>query len=446
MTELITAFDEARTVRVGVCFQRFSGSVSGPRRSPTRIIASMRRLTLVMAAAALSAIAHVEPNDWREVRADVQRKTEVAAELRARGFALGYNLDYPEALAAFNDAIAADPDHPAGYRLAAATVWITLLFDQGAITVEDYLGQARADVARLAADPARASLVREQLRRAVALAEQQARAHPTDADAHYQLGAAFGVQASFASTVEGRVLGSLKAARRAYQEHERALALDPRRKDAGLIVGLYRYGISALPLPLRAMAHLIGFEAGREPGLTLVEQAAGYSSDAQPNALFALVLLYNREGRYDEALRVIAELQRLFPRNRLLWLEAGTTALRAGRPAVARRWIEEGLERSSSDPRPHARGEESRWRYAYGATLIALHDASAAERELHAALGLATRDWVRGRVHKELGRVADLRGDRPSALAEYELADRFCGQDDDSDCEHEVKRLMKGTR
>ena len=67
-----------------------------------------------------------------------------AAALRAEGLQLGYNLDHAEALAAFREAIAADPDDPAGYRLLAATAWIRLLFEQGAITVDDYLGQARA--------------------------------------------------------------------------------------------------------------------------------------------------------------------------------------------------------------------------------------------------------------------------------------------------------------
>src|SRR4029077_8066269 len=65
-----------------------------------------------------------------------------AAALRARGLELGYNLDHDEALAAFAAAIAADPDDPAPYRLKAGATWITLLFEQGVITVDDYLGQA----------------------------------------------------------------------------------------------------------------------------------------------------------------------------------------------------------------------------------------------------------------------------------------------------------------
>ena len=138
------------------------------------------------------------------------------------------------------------------------------------------------------------------------LSEARLRAQPNDADAHYQAGAAYGFVASYTATVEGRLSGSFSPARRAYREHERALALAPTRKDAGLIVGMYRYAVSELALPLRLAAMLAGMGSGKERGLRMVEDAARFPSDVQPNALFTLVLLYNREQRYDDALRVIA--------------------------------------------------------------------------------------------------------------------------------------------
>jgi len=363
--------------------------------------------------------------------------------LRTSGLALGYNLDHAEAVAVIKEAIAADPDNPAPYRLLAAATWITLLFEQGVVTVDDYLGQARADIPRSAPSSAHDAVFHDALRQAVALSEQRLRDHPADADAHYQVGAAFGFLASYTATVEGRVIGSLGAARRAYREHERVLALDPRRTDAGLIVGLYRYAVSELPAPLRLLAHLAGFGGGRERGLHLVEEAARYPSDVQSNARFTLILIYNREARYDEALRVIGDLQRQYPRNRLLWLEAGSTALRAGRPAEAKAALEEGLARLASDKRPRAVGEEARWRLAYGTALVGLKDGRSAERELRVALNGAARDWVRGRAHKELGKAADLAGDRTRALDEYRLADRLCSQDRDSTCSDELKTLLK---
>ena len=44
----------------------------------------------------------------------------------------------------------------------------------------------------------------------------------------------------------------------------------------------------------------MGFGGGRERGLRMIEQAATYSGDSRIEARFALLLLYNRERRYDE--------------------------------------------------------------------------------------------------------------------------------------------------
>src|SRR6185503_16168561 len=101
-----------------------------------------------------------------------------------------------------------------------------------------------------------------------------------DASAHYHLGAAVGLRASYTATVDGSALGAFRAAREAYDEHERVMTLDPRRKDAGLIVGTYRYVVAVLALPLRWMAYVAGFGGGKERGLRLIEDASEYASDS----------------------------------------------------------------------------------------------------------------------------------------------------------------------
>jgi tetratricopeptide (TPR) repeat protein len=301
--------------------------------------------------------------------------------LRAEALELGYNLDHDRALATFEAAIAADPTDPAPHRLAAATIWIQSLFEQGAVTAEDYLGQARSNVERKPLSAERAVAFRRHLDRALELSDARLRANPRDPDAHFQIGAAYGFRASYTATVEGRVLGGFGDARRAYREHTRVLDLDPSRTDAGLIVGMYRYGVSQLPFGWRLIAGLAGFDGGREQGITLVERAAGTPSDVQTNARFTLIVIYNREGRYEAALREIQQLQTQYPRNRLLWLEAGTTALRAKRFAVARAALEEGLLKFTADRRGRAFGEEARWRYAYGAALAGVNERERAARE-----------------------------------------------------------------
>ena len=371
-----------------------------------------------------------------ETRAESKR-------LRTAGLAAGYNLDYPEALEAFRAAMDADPDDPAPHRLFAATLWIRALFAQGAVTADDYLGQARSSVARTPPPPDVDKAFREHLQRAVILAERAVQRNPQDADAHFQLGAAHSFLASYTATVEGRGLAGFGAARRAYDEHERVLALDPRRKDAGMVVGMYRYGVSTLSWPWRLVAGMAGFGSGKDRGLRMVEDAAAFESDVQTNALFTLIVIYNREQRYDDALRTIARLQGMYPRNRLLWLERGSTALRAGRGADARVALEEGLAALARDSRPHAFGEEARWRCASGASLVLLGLTDAADRELRHSLAREGPAWLRGRAHKELGKVEDLRWNRAAAIEHYREAGRVGKAEHDSASSDEVAALLK---
>src|SRR6185436_2618509 len=267
--------------------------------------------------------------------------------LRAKGANYIYNLEHDLALAAFRQAVAADPNDAAAHRGVASVLWLGITFRRGNMTVDDYLGRAQKPSTAKLPPPAPENVAgfRESIERAIALARRRTELDPKDADAHYQLGAAVGLRASYTATVEGSVMGAFRAAREAYEEHELVLSLAPQRKDAGLIVGTYRYLVATLSLPLRWVAYVAGFGGNRERGMRLIEDAATYDGDNTTDARFALILLLNREKRYDGALEQLARLREDFPRNRLVWLESGSTALRAGRAAEAERFLNEGMRR-----------------------------------------------------------------------------------------------------
>ena len=365
-------------------------------------------------------------------------------ELRARGFDLAYNLDHDEAIVTLKRAVAEDPDDPATYRSVAAVTWLHILFQRGTVTVDDYLDRVTTpNVVVEEPPPELAATFEEYFSHAIELAEKGVRTTPDDPNSHYDLGAAFGLAASYTATVEGNVIKALRSARRAYDAHETVLDLDPSRKDANLIVGTYRYVVATLPLPLRLMAYLVGFGGGREEGLRMIEEAAAYRSDAQTEARFALILLYNREKQYADARRVIRDLQRDYPRNRLVWLEAGATALRADRPAAAEAALNDGLAMLERDPRQRIFGEEPLWRYKRGAARVALGRQDEALADLQAALSAEAHEWVHGRTVLELGKLADLASDRERARAEYEKAERLCKDAKDNRCAEEAKKLRK---
>src|SRR5688572_3435624 len=358
---------------------------------------------------------------------------EQSAQLRARAYQLAYNLDYDEATREMEAAVRADPADSAAERGLAVIPWLLISFARGAATVDDYLGSiSRQNVAMKQPPADLAARFNRHAARSLALAEAAVARRPSDPEALYELGAIVGLQASYVATVEGRVLGAFRSARRAYDLHEQVLALRPARRDAGLVVGTYRYIVSVMSLPIRMMAYVAGFGGGKERGLQLIEEAASGGGEASPDAKFALVLLYNRERRYADASRVLTELQRDYPRNRILWLEAGATALRAGRAADAEQQLATGRTMLASDKRERMFGEEALWMQKHGAALLALNRLPEAERELRGVLKLESRKWVAGRAHAELGKLADLRNDRATARSHFQQAVGLANQDSDT--------------
>jgi len=372
------------------------------------------------------------------------RANAVSEALRAKASAHVYNLEHAEAMAAFKEAVAADPKDAAAYRGLATSYWLSITFTRGNMTVDDYLGRVpKPNPTLTPAPPETVAAFRDAIEKAIAIARQRIAANPNDADAHYQLGAAVGLRASYTATVDGSVTGAFRAAREAYDEHEEVLSLDPRRKDAGLIVGTYRYIVATLALPLRMVAYVAGFGGNREKGLRLIEEAAGYAGENQTDARFALILLYNREKRYGDALAQLAMLRERYPRNRLVWLESGSTSVRAGRYADAERFLNEGLARFADDRRPHMFGEEALWYLKRGIARAWNGKPRDAEPDLRKALAVPGRKWVYGRAHLELGRIAANAGNKVAARGELQLAIALGESDNDPGTVEEARRLMK---
>jgi tetratricopeptide (TPR) repeat protein len=278
-----------------------------------------------------------------------------------------YSLDDDRSLATWRKATIADPQDGAAWRGLATAVLTHIAMLRGTVTIDSYLGRMGSrDVTLPPPPPEFAREFDTAITRAITIGRQRLAARPGDVSAEYELGAAVGIRASYMATVDGGTMAAFRAAREAFDAHETVLRLSPTRADAGLIVGTYRYIVAALSLPKRWVAYMAGFGGGKERGIHLVEAAAAYPGDNQSDARLALVLLYTREGRYDDALRQLEILRARYPQNRLLWLESGSTLLRAKRPADAERVLNEGMEMLAHDTRPRMFGEQALWYYRMG--------------------------------------------------------------------------------
>jgi hypothetical protein len=363
--------------------------------------------------------------------------------LRQRASEELYSLDDERSLATWREATVADPQDAAAWRGLASAALAHIAMLRGTVTIDSYLGRmGDKDVSLPPPPPELAREFNNAITRAITIGHQTVAAHPNDASAQYELGAAVGIKASYMATVEGGIMAAFRAAREAYDAHETVLRLNPRRADAGLIVGTYRYIVAAFSLPIRWVAYMAGFGGGKERGIHMVEAAAAYPGDNQSDARLALVLLYTREGRLDDALRQLEILRNRYPRNRLLWLESGSTLLRATRPADAERVLNEGMARLAQDSRARMYGEEALWYYRRGSARAAMGQMSVARADLDRSISLEGRPWVHGRAHLELGRLL-LASNRVEAREHLQAAAKLGDSDRDAASAARARELLK---
>jgi len=356
-------------------------------------------------------------------------------------FAASYSLDHAEALSRARHAVQLDPNSSRVQRGLASIIWLDILFRRGAMTVDTYLGSLKTTQLTLPKpDPELAAEFNGALTRAIELAERRLKQNRNDIDALYDAGVAYGLQATYTASVEGGISGAFRYARRAFDTLSDVLTRDPSRASAGTIVGTYRYVISTQPVFIQFFAILAGFRGDKDTALSLLE-AASHDPKSRVDAKTMLVLIYSREGRHTEAMRLAGELAAELPRNRLFVLEEGAAAIRAGRGPEADEILTAGLEMFEKDPRPKIPGERALWLYKRGLARLNLNRPPDAAADLKQALAASPVDWVEGRIHVALGQLADLAGRRPEAVAEYTKAKSMCA-DIDSACADEAKRFL----
>ncbi|MCC7044111.1 MAG: hypothetical protein IT183_09620 [Acidobacteria bacterium] len=364
--------------------------------------------------------------------------TQILAAYRA-----AYNLDHDTALRTARATTARWPDESRAHRALASILWLQALFHRGAVTVDHYMGGLTGSSIKLPEPPASIEVeFRAALARAIALAEVRVARAPREPDALYDAGAAYGLQASWTASVEGRVRGAFGMARRAYSTQERVMALQPTRVGAGTVVGTYRYAVAGLGLASRVVAYLAGFGGDKARGIALLEAATAPESESRFEARTALVLIYSREGRYEDAFRLLTSMSAEFPQNRILVLERGAAAVRAGRAREADEILSAGIEQLEEDTRRRLPGERALWFYRRGLARLALNRPIDAASDLHTALQSVPETWIRGRIELALGKVADLTGRRADARDFYRRARETARAANDPVALSEASRLL----
>jgi len=127
----------------------------------------------------------------------------------------------------------------------------------------------------------------------------------------------------------------------------------------------------------------------------------------------------------------------------LVVLEAGSTALRAGRAGQAETLLTEGLTMLAADNRVRMPGEEGLWRYKRGAARVAQGRFETASEDLRAALASESATWVQGRARVELARVALAKGDRSTAADQARQGESLCERGNDPVCVEGARTMAR---
>ena len=242
-------------------------------------------------------------------------------ELRRSGLDALYNIDYDKAQRDFKQIVQLYPNHPGGYQLLAARLWIKTLYESRRLQASLYSGESFYVNGDDKVDPKIVTEFRNLTREAKRLAEAKLKQEPKNIEALDFLANTEGLKASFEEAVERRHFAALRDGNDAVDHHREVLKLDPSYIDAQITIGLYEYVVGSLPLPVKILAGATGYRGSRKRGLKMLEEVAQQGRWAQDDAKSVLILLYTREKRFADVVNLTRELSAKYPRNYLLRLE-----------------------------------------------------------------------------------------------------------------------------
>jgi tetratricopeptide (TPR) repeat protein len=242
-------------------------------------------------------------------------------ELRRSGLDALYNIDYDKAQRDFKEIVQLFPNHPGGYQLLAARVWIKTLYESRRLQVSLYSSESFYTNGDDKVDPKIVTEFRNLTREAKRLAEAKLKQEPKNIEALDFLANTEGLKASFEEAVERRHFAALRNGNDAVNHHREVLKLDPKYIDAQITIGLYEYVVGSLPLPVKIIAGATGYRGSKKRGLAMLEQVAREGRWSQDDAKTVLVLLYTREKRFADVVKLTRELSAKYPRNYLLKVE-----------------------------------------------------------------------------------------------------------------------------
>jgi tetratricopeptide (TPR) repeat protein len=347
------------------------------------------------------------------------------------GFTDFYNLDYDQAIAVFEKAIARDPGQPDLHNHLAQSLIFREMYRNGALESELVSGSnSFLRRPKLNPTPETEKRILDEIAKAMALAGARLKVNPNDTAAMYASGIAYGLRANYFWVVKKAWHDSLKDATAARRLHNRISELEPNNVDARLVQGLHDYVVGSLPWEWKMLGFLFGIRGDKEKGIRTVQDVAKNGNYDRVEAEVFLCALYRRENLARLAVPLVQDLIRRYPRNYLLRMELGQMYSQSGDGARGLQALEEvarlkrshapGFDRVPWEKIYYQEGSIEFWYNDLDRSLENMKKVTASAEEVD--LNTGVQAWLR------TGQIYDMKQRRAEAIAAYEKAIAFAPQ------------------
>jgi hypothetical protein len=242
-----------------------------------------------------------------------------------------YNMDYDRATQEFEKILEKRPNDAFAINHLLTSVLMHDLYETGSMNTGDYANDSFIGRAPRPTDQKIKDRIKELVRRAETLEEQELKANPNDINAIYCRGVTRAQFAVYTGLVERAWFSALRNAVGARHDHERVLELDPNYIDAKLVVGTHNYVVGNLPWSVKVAAAIAGLSGSKDKGLAYLRDVAKSDGENQVDAKVVLTLFLRRDHHYDEALGYMQDLAAKYPHNHLFPTEIANLERAAGR-------------------------------------------------------------------------------------------------------------------
>jgi tetratricopeptide (TPR) repeat protein len=341
------------------------------------------------------------------------------------GFSYFYNLEYDQAIAVFEKAIAQNPGVPDLHNHLAQTLIFREMFRNGALESELVSGSnSFLRRPKLNPTPETEKRILDEIAKSMALADARLKQNPKDTSAMYALGIAYGLRSNYFWVVKKAWHDSLKDATAARKLHNRISELEPNNVDARLVQGLHDYIVGSLPLGFKLLGFLIGIHGDKEKGIRTVQDVAKNGKLNRVDAEVFLCALYRRENQSKLAVPLVQDLIRRYPRNYLLRMELGQMYSQSGDGVRGLQALEEvarlkerhapGFDRVPWEKIYYQEGSIQFWYNDLDKSLENMKKVAAAGEEVDLNTGV--------QAYLRMGQIYDMKHRRTEAIEAYKKA------------------------